>query len=72
LVCVKICIRDIETPVESDVLAIIRMPTNQPLLVIADARLNGEDLVKMRPLTWKLYQRRGGVTRTILARKIVV
>jgi hypothetical protein len=71
LVCIKVCARDVETPEDTDVLAKIRMPTNQPMLVIANAGLEGEALQKMGPVPWRLYQRKRGVTRVIPARKVI-
>jgi hypothetical protein len=72
LVCIKLCTRDVASPEKSDVLAIIRMPTNQPLSVIADATLAIDQVQQVGPVPWKLYQRRRGVTRTIPAKKCVV
>jgi hypothetical protein len=71
LVCVKVCTRDVESPQEADVLAIIRMPANQPLLVIGGTELEEAELRRVEPVPWKLFQRRSGVTRVVTAGNIV-
>jgi hypothetical protein len=72
LVCVKLCTRDVKAPEKADVLAIRLMPTNQPLSVIGDADLKGDELQKVGPVPWKLYRRRRRTTQVVPAKKYLV
>jgi hypothetical protein len=44
LVCVKLCIRDVQQPTEADILRIVRIPTNLPLSVVGQESLNEKEL----------------------------
>jgi hypothetical protein len=65
LVCAKICTRAIEAPVQGDVLAIVRLPTNLPLSVIGPEPLEEPRLRELGAVPWTLYLRRRGATLAI-------
>jgi hypothetical protein len=47
IVCAKICTRAIAVPEQADILAVIRIPTNLPLLVIGHPALSANHLQKL-------------------------
>jgi hypothetical protein len=72
LVCVKISTKATESPSETDVLAVIRIPANRPLCVIGAAVLDAKALDELPITSCELFLRRRGSTRAILARHRIV